>query len=382
MRYRYFLILSVLILPLGLAACSVSPQHIASAALSPQETLQSPTLGISDETLLPGVDVLSVNDDMRRFLAEHVPEEASRERKVELILQAILRDGLQLDYSAFKTHTAEQAFYQREGNCLSFTNLFVALARESGLKVEYQEVDVPPSWERLGDNHLFNRHINARVILPFQGEQAVDFNMADFEVEYKRKRVSDDYARALYYNNMGVYWLGEKQLDQAYLNFREAILLQPETAFFWTNLGTLHRRTGDDLRAETAWLEAVRLADEPSAMSNLARLYARQGKHQLAVQYAETIEGYRRKNPYYLHNQAEQAYSRDEYSEAISLLRRAIKIRSDEHDFYRLLGLSQLRIGNNDAALRSFELAEETAKSEADRRRYSHKQHLMAQISP
>ena len=361
-----------------LAACSVSkPMPMDASA----DTLGTDALNITPEMQLTEVDILAVNDDMRAFLNEHVPKASSNQRKVELILQAILEEGLSLDYNAFQTLTAEQAFYQREGNCLSFTNLFVALAREVGLDAEYQEVDVPPSWDRLGNNHLFNRHINVRVRLPFEGEQAVDFNMTDFDVEYRRKRVSDEYALALYHNNMAVYWLGEKQLEQAYLHARRAIELKPEADFFWTNLGTVHRRSGDDVRAEAAWREAVRLGDEPSAISNLARLYERQGRDELAREYADVADSYRQKNPYYLYSISEEAYDAGDYTTAISILRRAVRIRDNEHEFYRLMGLSHLQLGNKDAALRNFQLAEDVAASEEDRARYNQKQRLMAQIA-
>jgi Flp pilus assembly protein TadD len=276
--------------------------------------------------------------------------------------------------------TAEQAFYEGEGNCLSFTNLFVALAREAGLDVEFQEVDVPASWDRRGDSHLFNRHINARVRLPFKGEQAVDFAMSEFDVEYTRRRISDDYAKAQYHNNMAIYWLDQKQLKPAYLNLREAINLYPRAAYFWTNMGTLHRRAGDPMRAEAAWLEAIEIADEPSAISNLARLYQQQGRQQLAKQYADAAESYRRKNPYYVYELGEKAYQRGDYHEAVSWLKRAVRLREDEHEFHRLLGLSYLHLGDIATALRSFDSAEQSAESDVDREHYNQKQRLLAQV--
>lgn len=379
MLRKYTQIFRPVLLCLTLAACAAQPTADRSLGLTPEELLEGAAFGVSVEEQLPAVDVLAVNDDMRAFLQEHVPTRSSRQRKVELILGAILEEGLHLDYHSFKTLTAEEAFYQREGNCLSFTNLFVALAREAGLNVEFQEVDTPPSWDRRGESHLFNRHINARVLLPFRGEQAVDFDIAEFNSEYDRHRITDDYARAQYHNNMAIYWLDEKQLKPAYLNLREAITLYPKAAYFWTNLGTLYRRAGDPLRAEAAWLEAVRLNNEPSAISNLARLYEQQGEDQLARKYADSVENYRRKNPYYLYGLGQEAYEAGDYQEALSLLRRAVRLRDDEHEFHRLLGLSYLHLGNEAAAVQSFSLAEEAAKNDVDRERYNQKQRLLVQ---
>jgi Flp pilus assembly protein TadD len=378
---RYARIFQLALLSLATIACAAQPPVGRSIGLAPEEILDGTAFGLSEGEQLASVDVLAVNGEMRAFLDERIPSHASRESKVELILHAILQEGLHLNYHSFKTLTAEEAFYQRQGNCLSFTNLFVALAREAGLQVEFQEVDVPPSWDRRGDNHLFNRHINARVRLPYKGEKAVDFNLSDFDVEYARRRITDEYAKAQYHNNLAVYWLDEKQLKLAYLNIREAIRLYPEAAYFWTNLGTLHRRVGDSLRAEAAWLEAIRLADEPSAISNLARLYEQQGKKQLATQYADAAESYRRKNPYYLYDLGEAAYQEGDYLEASSLLLRAVRLRQDEHEFYSLLGLSQLHLGDKAAALRSFDLAEKATDSTVDRERYNQKQRLLVQVA-
>ena len=44
-----------------------------------------------------------------------------------------------LDYSEV-TRTASATFHERQGNCLSFTMLFVGLARAAGLTATYQSV--------------------------------------------------------------------------------------------------------------------------------------------------------------------------------------------------------------------------------------------------
>ena len=318
---------------------------------------------------------------MRAFLQEHAPDHLAPRQRVDSILRAILDDGLALEYDSFKTYTAEEVFYSKRGNCLSFTNLFVALAREAGIKVEFQEVEVPPNWERRGNSYLYNRHINALVHLPFGYQKAVDFDVAEFDIDYPRKRITDNYAMAQYYNNVAVYWLDQDKLKPAYLNLREAIELYPVAPYFWTNLGSLYRRLGDDVRAEASWLEALRMGDEPSAMSNLARLYRNNSEELLAAWYEKGAEKYRRKNPFYLYELANITYDDGAYSETISLLKKAVRLRKDEHEFHRLLGLSYLRLGEKKAARHSFYRAEQAAEGEALRKQYSQKQRLLVQVA-
>jgi len=327
------------------------------------------------------VELTRVNADMRAFLREHVPSHLGQEKKVEWILRAILDDGLQLDYDNFKTYTAEEVFYVRQGNCLSFTNLFVALAREAGLKVSYQEVEVPANWERRSDTYYYNRHINALVHLPFRGKQAVDFNMDEFEASYPRRSISDNYALAQYFNNMGVHWLEEGDYARAFVYVREAIRLQPWAAYFWTNMGSLYSRAGYTDRAESAWLQALEIDDDPTAMSNLARYYASAGEQALADWYTQQVETYRRQNPYYLFELARTAYQNEGYEESLAWLEQSLQLRDTEHRFYRLQGLAHLQLGNKEAARRSFELAARHASSESERGMYNRKQRLIAQAS-
>lgn len=384
MPLRDLAIIPLLALALSQVGCSSAPAQVQQVAHpgvvppgQPLEQVDGSPFDLHHLQPLPAtVPLIAVNDDMRAFLRANVPDNVSKQRKVELILQAILTDGLHLNYNNFKTYTAEEAFYAREGNCLSFTNLFVALAREAGVNAWYQEVAVPPTWSSQGDTWLYNLHINAVVKLP-GAEQVIDFNIDAYDTELQRRKLSDTEVLARYHSNMGVHWMSERDHARAFQHFREAIALRPNTAYFWTNLGTLYRRVDAAPLAEAAFLRAIDIADEPTAMSNLARLYRAAGRLSLAQQYEARVQLYRRKNPYYLFYLAEEAYAAAEYSQAQRLLTQAIRKHQGEHEFYRLLGLSQLQLGELEQAKRSFRRARRIAESD-DRERYSSKLRMLA----
>jgi len=370
-------LLAAVCLALMLAACAGQPPVDREIQISRSDLLSGAAFGLAASDRIPATDTLAVNDDMREFLARHIPAGAADHQKVKLILAAILEEGLHLNYNNFKTFTAEEAFYQREGNCLSFTNLFVALAREAGVKASFQEVQVPPNWTMRGDTYMYNLHLNVLVNLP-GNEQVIDFDIASYDAEYNRRLISDEAALAQYHNNMGVYWLNEGEMETAFQHIRVALELRPHTGYFWTNMGALYRRAGHLPEAEAAFLAAIDLNHEPTAMSNLARLYAQTGQPELASYYRGRVEIYRGKNPYYLFHQAEEAYALGDYPKAESLLRKALHYRKDEQEFYRLLGLSHLRQGEQAAAERRFRQAAELAKDPVERERYNQKLHLLA----
>jgi Flp pilus assembly protein TadD len=130
--------------------------------------------------------------------------------------------------------------------------------------------------------------------------------------------------------------------------------------------------------AEAAFLVAVDIDNDPTAMSNLSRLYKQLGEPQLAHYYADKTELFRARNPYYLFRLAEKAYAQKDYAQTEKLLEKAIRYRKDEHEFYRLLGLSYLQHGERAKAQRRFKQAADLVDEPGQRERYNHKLHLLA----
>jgi Flp pilus assembly protein TadD len=170
-----------------------------------------------------------------------------------------------------------------------------SLAREAGVSANFQEVDVPPSWTLQGDTYLYNLHLQF------------------------------------------------------------ALDVRPHTAYFWTNLGTLYRRGGKLEEAEAAFLVAEDIDNDPTAMSNLSRLYQQLREPQLA-----------------------QYYAQKDYAQTEKLLGKAIRYRKDEHEFHRQRGLSYLQHGERVKAQHRFKQAAELVDELAQRERYNHKLHLLA----
>lgn len=365
-----------------LCACAGHlPENIA-IEYTPEQLLppEAPFFEQGDISRLPPVDPLALDADMEAFLADVKRSSGSDRVLLNNILRGLLGDGKTIQYDNFKTYTAQETFHAREGNCLAFTNLFVALARAGGLKVHYQEVDIAHNWERQGETWVYNRHISAFVDLNNEGEFYVDFNLNPSQAEfYEVDRISDAEALAQYHNNMGVYWMLGERFDLAYLHLREAITLSRSESWFWTNLGVLYKRVGDDRRAEASWLRAVEIGNDHSAESNLARYYRRTGNDELADLFQERVRRFRLQNPFYRYELAETAYYAGDYEMAIDELNAAVRIRDSEEGFYRLLGLAYVQTGDRERASDAFKEAESLTKSREARQVYSDKQKILRQ---
>jgi tetratricopeptide (TPR) repeat protein len=359
------------------AACATGRGNPRSVAITPDELLAGTPLGVAGASvaLVPERDVLAVSPEMRAFLDAHVDRNGSATLKLDQLVTAIM------DAKTFgvvyddRTRTAAETFRARRGNCLSFSTLFVALARDVGLHAEFEEVDIPPDWTLERDTYVLNQHVNVRVDLGQAGVRVVDFNIADFRANYEMRTISETRALAHYYNNIGVERMLASDTAAALACFRTAIA-DGDRRFppAWTNLGTLYLRNGHPAHAEAAYLQALKEDDgDLVAMSDLARLYDRLGDRERAAAYQKRVIRHRWLNPYYRYELARLAYVAQHYDAAIGHLKYAIRRRPREDRFYFLLGMSYMRKGDARAARRWLDRAEEVAASDALKRTYSNK---------
>jgi Flp pilus assembly protein TadD len=323
---------------------------------------------------LPAIDPFAPDDDMRGFVARHVDPRASRSTRLRQLVDALTGpEAPRIEYGA-RTFSAGEAYRRREANCLSFTGMFVALAREAGLEARFQEVDVPPDWNRNGASFVLNRHVNALVSDGTGRGRVVDFDMADFRASYDRRPVSDARAMAHYHGNLGVERLQAGESLEALRHFRRAIELDSQFAPAWVNLGTLYQRAGEPRWAASAWHHALEVSPaETVALSNLERLYRAEGRIELAQQLHRRAERHRMGNPYYRLFLAQAALGEGDYTRAIGHLRFAVREKPEEDRFAALLGLSYLRAGDPRQAERWLEQAARLAGDEPLRSRYSAK---------
>jgi Flp pilus assembly protein TadD len=369
----------------ALAGCaSVAAPPRAAGVISPEMLLRAePLTGEFNPAPLADMPVLALDQPMRAFLGRYVQADTAAHLKLQQLLAAIIEDdAFDLQYDEV-TRTAAETDRDRSGNCLSFTNMFVAMAREVGLKASYQEVDIPPDWTRQGDSLVLSRHINVYVELGAARDRVVDFNIEDFRASYDQQRVSDSRALAHFYNNVGVRHMQEGKTVEALRHYRKAIAQDARFAPAWSNLGALYMRNGHAAWAEAAWQHALSINPrELVAMSNMSRLLEREGRSAGAQRYRQLITRHRMQNPYYRYYLARQAFLAGDYATAISHLKYAIRRKEAEDTFHLLLGLSYLQQGDRDAARRWLGKAEEVAGDEALKRNYHSKLQMLLGEAP
>ncbi len=324
--------------------------------------------------------VLALNDDMRLFVDLYVDKDNNTATRLRDLLQAIFHSGtMGLEYDPLKTFNAADTFFLQQGNCLSFTNMFVALGREAGLKVFFNEVSVPPTWDmQSASTHVYYRHMNA-VVQTSRGRHIVDLNMENYDVDYPQRRVSDAYAMAQFFNNRAMELLFEERWQASFQHLRAALELEPEQTFLWGNLGSLYRRVGYFDEAELAFRQALSLDSRNlMAMSNLSRLYRQMDRLAEAEIYDQKVVYHRKKNPYYRYHQAQEALKAQQLEMAQGHIKAAILAYDKDHRFYFLAARIDTAMGNRSRAQRYLQRAADLTRDTEQKARYNRKLDLLA----
>ncbi len=382
-----------------LAGCASLPSRPELARITADEILAGSVLGLTEDHSAPidSREILALNAEMRAYVDEHVAIGADKAVRLQQLTRAVVNSGrLKLEYDE-TTRIAAAAFEERRGNCLSFSSMFLAMARYANLDAHFQEVDTPPDWSLRDDTFVLNRHVNVLVDMGRdsrkrsrtgslvrrsigRGARIVDFNMADFRTSYDRRRISDERLLSHYYNNVAVERMHEGDVAAALGHFRRAIESDPSFSPSWTNLGILYMRNGRSAYAEASHLQALKVdASDLVAMSNLASLYERLGDQERATAYRAKVVRHRNENPYYQFHLAREAFRTEDYDVAIGHLEEAISEKDNEDQFYLLLGRTHLKKGDLQAAQGWLARAEEVAATDVLKRRYASKMAVLTQ---
>ncbi len=352
-------------------ACSSVPENGRLAELPPL-ILPAGDLTLADVAALDNPDLLATDDAMREFVDLYTADTSGSRQRLESLHRAVNgRATLGIDYDPFAEGTALDVFYDGAANCLSYANLFVALAREAGLDARYQWVEVRPEWTRMGERVAVRLHVNSVVHLSRNDRFMVDIDPLPSRNITGSRELSDADALALYHNNIAMDALADEDLTQAWLRAARSLQLSPGMALLWTNIGAIYRRAGQHREAEWAYLHALDLdSGERSAMNNLMVLYQLQGREEERAHWASRVERHRESNPYYHAWLGDQAGEEGDWRAALGHYKDALELQPEDANLHFAAGLIYEQLDRPRAAQRYVEQAIERASLTRDRERY------------
>ncbi|PLW68377.1 tetratricopeptide repeat protein [Pseudohalioglobus lutimaris] len=320
----------------------------------------------------PTPRLLDVDEAMQAFVQRYAGDASSSRQRLLSLHRAISGTAtLGIEYDPAAEGSASQAFRSQQANCLSYANLFIALAREAGLDARYQWVDVRPTWTRMGERVAVRLHVNAVVHLNRRDRFMVDLDPLPARDITGSMEISDTDARALYHSNIAMDALADERLEEAWLHAMRALQLSPQMSHLWVNMGVVYRWSGQYDAAETAYSQALAIDDhERSAMNNLMVLYGLQGREKERAYWEARVERYRDTNPYYHAWLGDQAAEEGDWRGALVHYRDALALSPEDPELLFGLGVIYRELGELKAALRYVGEARDHASLMSRRKRY------------
>ncbi len=280
------------------------------------------------------------------------------------------------------TRIAGDTYQDRAGNCLSLVLLTASLADILNVPVQFQEVDVPPVWDKQGDFYLINGHINIKLH-PANSMKSVNIKgssiLIDFLPErsvrgYSKKRISKQTVIAMFYNNMAAEAMVAKQYDRAYALLKMSLRHKEDFLPALNNLAIAYKYTGHGDNAEKVYRHALSIEPEDlNSLYNLAIYLGEQGRLDEWADVHKVLELARINNPYYYYDMAQQAYFDKEYQSALTWYRRALKRADYRHEFYFGLSRTYWATGDRLKAKANMEKALKLSRDDVNRSRYQTK---------
>src|SRR6476659_769021 len=325
---------------------------VFAAALALQAPATASSAALPAPTVVPAVPVVVdpiAQDQVMAMPAElqaRVHEvllagDPSATSRMQRLINFVVDDknGLGMQYDESATYTVTQAYSARKANCLTFTLLVLAVAKEAGLEAYPQEIGETLSWRMVEGTIYRENHINAGVRI---GGHRYSIDPAADLIFLPRPptRVSHERLLAHYYNNVAVDRLQEGRADIALKDMAVAESLDPTYATLWSNAGVMALHAGDAVTAERNYRRAL---------SNMVQILRRRNDPS-AVEYQQRLSRVEQRDPLQQFLQALDYEQMGNYPRAIASARRAIQLMPEEHRFYAALARLYERVGDHTRA--------------------------------
>jgi len=337
-------------------------------------------------------DIFALDEEMQNMVNHVLKPERDHEIKARLLLNYIFSSNhIAMSYESGTNVSAIDAFHGSKANCMSLTIMAYALADAAGMRLKFQDIEVPEYWVRKGSHQMLMGHVNLLIHKPssvFKGDSwskeilQIDFDPNASKAHFPRKAVTKKTMVAMYYNNKGAEALVRAEYDEAYAYFKAATKMDPEYYSAWGNLGVLYKINHYYDLAINTYMYALELGPEDlTSLENLALLFDKLDRKDEAAIIANKLHNKRLSNPHYHALLASEAKYRNEYNSAIRHLKDAIKLESKFHEFHFDLAQLYLHTEQLNLAKSSMKKALKLNQDIHTEREYNRKLNFLNQAS-
>lgn len=354
----------------SLAALFLSLAVTGCASSRPKEALNLSAANWAVEVQKKGLDPEKVPHPM--LITPEIREFALRVGGGGTALEPLRRLQLALldskdftfEYDRIASYTAAETLAKKKGNCVSFTNLFIAMARSLGKPVQAALLTRRGDTSKHGDLVVVYGHMVAA--LP-KGNNATVFDFYQQRQESRGELVliDDLEVAAISASNWGVEALKQGDLSRAHELLETAARLSPLLPDIYGNLGLVRWKVGDKEGAFEAFRIGLALDKQrPSILNNVASIYLEMGRREDA-RAALAAANHGMASPYFLIAVGDIEFAQKHHKEALKYYQQAHRRDRKIQEPLWAIARAQQALGNEAAARKALEKAEKLIPEEA-----------------
>jgi Tfp pilus assembly protein PilF len=381
-------IIATLLLAL-LAGCASVGRQPPPDALFADQSFAAPSAPISTDALF------TLTPAMRDYMrSPRFRQRLLDKGRIHGLLHALYEKGeLKLEYDSSMTRTAAQTFDARAGNCLSLVIMTAAFAKELGMVVRFQSVDVDETWSRKASLYLVSSHVNlalgSRPVfdLAHTAEPdeltVVDFLPPPEAARFHTRPLTEQDIVTLFMNNRAAESMVMGRIDDAYWWARAAVSRPDAPVAAFNTLGVIYQQHGDTAMAERVYRAALeRDGDSLVVMQNLVPVLESNGKSAESVALAARIARLDPHPPFEYFDEGMRAFRGGDFAKAKELFAREVERAPYNDEFHFWLAVTCLRLGEPQLAREQLTLAMDSSTRPDSRERYAAKLvHLHNQLA-
>jgi tetratricopeptide (TPR) repeat protein len=293
--------------------------------------------------------VLQLPREAKEYFSKFVDEKGSMESKVDTLLQVILdKDKFGFVYEGDGLYHVAETFKRHRGNCQSFAMLLTSLCRAFDIEADFHHVRLyAPKWGRIGEVVVEVEHVNVRVC---EGQKSYVLDIAPFNEApgfvLNIQTITDDEMLSMFYSDVGVLRFAAGQKQESLHWMEKAVEISPLPSCI-RNLATAYLGLSQFAEAEL-YARRVYSIDrrDPKSAFLLAKIMTKLGRNEEAASFEKLGKKYELKNPYYHYSVARSAQNSKDLAKAMSAIKQAIRLKSDEIQFWQLK--KELLVQNNE----------------------------------
>ncbi|HSY27721.1 MAG TPA: tetratricopeptide repeat protein [Burkholderiaceae bacterium] len=363
-----------------LAACVSEP------VISPekQQSMFNDALFAPPSERIDVNDIFALDTGMQTFLDHEVARKEIMEGKVMALYDSLYTsDHKKFAYDAVQTRNAADVFRLQSGNCLSYTIMTAAFAKQLHEPVQFHVVSFGEVWDRSDNIEFKIGHVNLTVgqasfSTGHDAPKLIDFGAFENTRGEILDDIGEDVIIAMYLNNRAAEALAKNQLDDAYWWARAAMVYTPSYIGAYNTMGVIYSRHQNLIQSELVFRQVLeREPDNVLAMSNQVQVLARLGRTDESSKLAQRLAEIQPNPPYFFFNLGLAAMRAHDYEEARLEFKKEVNRASYNHQFHFWLALANYYLGNFDETRKQLRVAMENSPNTEQHDLYAAKLEMM-----